>query len=146
MIRVTITGRAALARTLRRLPAALAGPLRDAIAEGAEATREKARANLRAGRRSGRIYQRGGKLHQASAPGELPKSDTESLADSIFVETRGFEAEVGSDLDYAKGLEFGTRNMAARPWLLPSFEMVKPGIASRVRAAVGKAVRDAAKR
>ncbi len=53
--------------------------------------------------------------------------------------------DVGSDVAYATHLEFGTKNMAARPWLQPAFERNKDKIRARVikvaRAANRKAGR-----
>lgn len=55
-----------------------------------------------------------------SQPFDFPNSDTGRLINSIQFEVLGGEppvALVGSNLDYAKFLEFGTRDMAPRPWL-----------------------------
>jgi len=61
---------------------------------------------------TGRIYKRGRKVHQASAPGEPPAPDTGNLARSVRWRVREYEgglwvAEVGSTLPYALYLEFG---------------------------------------
>ena len=57
----------------------------------------------------------------ASQPFEFPNSDTGVLVGSIQVEIidslKNPTALVGSNHEYAKFLEFGTRNMAPRPWL-----------------------------
>jgi hypothetical protein len=57
--------------------------------------------------------------HRASAPGEPPASDTGLLLNSIHHEMGddgdGWYVDVGSDLQYAIYLEFGTRKMAPRP-------------------------------
>lgn len=67
---------------------------------------------LRGGSRTGRIYDRGGRSHQASAPGEPPAEDYGYLAASIYTKsTRGAlglsSAIVGSSSGYASTLEFG---------------------------------------
>lgn len=78
--------------------------------------------NISSGSRSGKIYKRGKKgTHQASAPGEFPKTDYGDLVANIKAEFNfnGFESTVGSRLSAPHGfwLEFGTPKMQARPWL-----------------------------
>lgn len=77
---------------------------------------------------SGHVYRRGGHVHQASAPGEPPASDTGHLLASIGhrmgVDENGVYGEVGSDQDKAKWLEEGTRHMAARPFLRPALDVI----------------------
>ncbi len=50
---------------------------------------------------------------------ERPLFETGALRDSIThnVDSNGKEAAIGTDLDYAKYLEFGTSKMPARPFL-----------------------------
>ncbi len=80
------------------------------------------------GNRSGRIYKIPGtqKTYTASAPGEPPAQRTGELRQSISTEIEGegknIIGRVGSPKKYAPMLEFGTRNMAPRPWLRPTFE------------------------
>lgn len=80
---------------------------------------------------SGRIYTRYNpiRMHQASAPGEPPMSDTGRLARRIRVVKSGNKrkprASVGTELPYGQMLEFGTTRMAARPWLLPAFRTAR---------------------
>lgn len=78
----------------------------------------------------------GGSPHIPSLPGQPPRRDTGILASSVSfrVIVRGFSVNgfVGPDLgkirsrrrgvdpEYGFYLEKGTRNMAARPWLVPS--------------------------
>ena len=72
---------------------------------------------------SGRRY---GK-HQASAPGETPAVDTGNLANSINTvlasssETQA-ESQVGTGVEYAEPLEFGTSKMEARPFMRPGYD------------------------
>jgi len=40
---------------------------------------------------------------------------------------------VGTNVQYGTMLEFGTSRMAARPWLLPSFEKAKVGIEKELK-------------
>ncbi len=54
--------------------------------------------------------------------------------------------DVGSDVAYATHLEFGTKNMAARPWLQPAFERNKDKIRARVIKAARAANRKAGRK
>jgi len=80
------------------------------------------KSNISSGSRSGRIYKRGkSRTHQASAPGEFPKTDYGDLGANIKAEFNfsGLESTVGSRASAPHGfwLEFGTPKMQPRPWL-----------------------------
>lgn len=84
--------------------------------------------NTLTGSRTGRTYYVPGtrKRYTSSAPGEPPAQQLGDLRKSI---KSGVEGEgktivgfVGTELEKGPMLEYGTRNMAARPWLRPSFE------------------------
>ena len=83
---------------------------------------------------TGRIYGR----HQASAPGDPPAVDTGRLRNSI-AHTRpqwnGWEvsAEVGTNVEYAAALEFGTSRILPRPYMRPALEKARPRIEARLR-------------
>lgn len=76
------------------------------------------------GPKSGIVYSRRGTEHQASAPGEAPAIDTGQLAGSIGVEfsDNGLTGEIGPSAEHGFWLEFGTRNMAPRPFMTPAAE------------------------
>ena len=71
---------------------------------------------------AGRTYTRGGTDHVASAPPGPPNVDTGTLWNSIQGKKDGPGRAV-TDVGAEHGLyqEFGTKNMAARPFLLPAF-------------------------
>jgi len=74
----------------------------------------------------GEIYRRGSVNHTASKPGDAPNVDTGTLVNSLFVaKVDQLTYKVGTNIDYGTHLEFGTRNMAARPWLKPAFNKTK---------------------
>lgn len=83
-----------------------------------------------------------------SGPGEPPAFDTGKLQKSIRVELDddGLGAWVGTDLDYAAYLEWGTVEMAARPFLFPTFERMKRPIGDNIRQAATDAAHRAARR
>lgn len=85
--------------------------------------------------KTGRIYKRGNIIHQASAPGEPPATDTGRLLSSIQhrIVKNGFEAYVGTNVEYGKFLEKGTKNMDPRPWLIVAVEMYRKKFLSRLK-------------
>lgn len=93
--------------------------------------------------KTGREYARGvnnDKVHRASAPGEAPATDTGALVNSIYNESRGkYSRAIGSRLDYAYYLEFGTFKMAKRPSWIPAVERAIPKMLKRVEIAIAKA-------
>lgn len=79
-----------------------------------------------------------------SAEGGPPNSDTGILVNSIYTRIEpgasgAAVVKVGSDLKYAKYLEFGTTHMRARPWLFPSFIATYQENVKRLRDAIKKA-------
>ncbi len=162
-IRTRVEGVNSLRGKLRRLPVEGRKGVTDAVAKSALAVKSDAQRSIERGPKTGRVYTtyfytdaqgrlrkvgRRGKPHQASAPGEAPALDLGGLVDSIFdeISENGLAAEVGTDLDYGTYLEFGTRKMAARPWLQPAFERNKEKIKARVRNAIKKATQRARRR
>lgn len=74
---------------------------------------------------SGRTYRRGKKTHTASSSGNPPRVDTGNLRASIRNEQRGnlsYAVVAGGlgEVNYAVHLEFGTEEMAARPFMGPT--------------------------
>jgi HK97 gp10 family phage protein len=90
--------------------------------------------------KSGRIYKRGNVLHQASAPGEAPATDTSALVNSAYTKKiadadyeTGFTAK---ETDYARHLEFGTAKMEPRPYLRPAVEAVRDAFIRAIKRIV----------
>ena len=69
-------------------------------------------------------YSQGGKAynHVAAKAGSAPNTDTGNLVKSINTQplAPAKTMYVGVNADYGTWLEFGTRNMAARPFLTPA--------------------------
>jgi phage gpG-like protein len=80
------------------------------------------------GQRTGRIYRVAGtkQKYTASHPGEPPAVRTGRLRNGIrfVMVSRGTQVQgvIGTSLDYAPFLEFGTRRMLPRRFLGPTFE------------------------
>ncbi len=114
-------------------------PLRQAVLSCALMVESSAKESIAHGSPSGRIYKRGSVNHQASAPGEPPASDGGELLSSIthWDETAdGLVVNVGSVLPTARHLEFGTRKMAARPFLFPALDINRNNIIARIKQAL----------
>ena len=73
-----------------------------------------------------------------SNPGDYPNTDTGRLAQSIefAFEDGGRTGLVGSNLRYAAHLEFGTQDMAPRPWLSTAMATNSEKIAAIIQKAV----------
>jgi len=85
--------------------------------------------SIRGGAKTGRVYRRTNpvRTHQASAPGQAPADDLGTLAGSYNVvytklNQYVFSATVGSDLFYARKLEFGDGKILPRPHFEPAIE------------------------
>lgn len=83
-----------------------------------------------------------GKGHIPSSPGETPSADTHLLDRSIeAVQTGVLEAEVSANAPYAAPLEFGSSKAAARPFMAPAAERIRPKAAKFVAEAISREIR-----
>jgi len=89
---------------------------------------------------TGRTYKRGGVAHTASSAGNPPKTDTGRLVGTINASVGNLEAEIGAYADYSSHLEFGTRNMKARPFMVPAMEQELKTFFKRMDMAMEQAV------
>lgn len=125
--------------TLAHARAAMLQKLEQHVALKAQELRNEIDSNFsRPG--TGRVYSHyfrrvGGKLiivgkrsapHQASAPGEGPAIDTGRLSQSITaVMIKPGHWRVGTNVEYALWLEFGTKWFAPRPFVRPAVEKLR---------------------
>ena len=151
---LTLTKNRNFDREMRRLkatPAAIADAVRNELIFTAVFIRNRIIKNMRATPKTGNRYRKTKNkniYHIASSPGHAPAVDTGDLLKSIKMDVRLSEVEVGSNLTGKKGkypifLEFGTKNMDARPWLKPAFEDGKREFRSTIRKRVINAIRRA---
>lgn len=63
--------------------------------------------------------------------------DTGRLRGSIVTKTSHLEGTVGSNLEYAPYIEYGTHKVAARPFLRPAYEKNIVKLETEVKKALG---------
>lgn len=99
-----------------------------------------AKRRIQKGPASGTVYQKYGprRTHQASAPGESPATDNSGLVNSGFheLDEEAVEVRVGFAKLYAQFLEYGTRFMEKRPFLLPTVDEWRKRIAGVIKDAI----------
>lgn len=102
----------------------------------------EAQKSILRGKKSGRLYKRGKRFHQASAPGEPPANDLGFLANNIKAELADKNtANLRSNAPYSIHLEYGAINMAARPFLRPAGDKIKEQAAAIMDAYVKEATK-----
>ncbi len=136
-ISVTVSGTKEVQEALRRLGEEVRDEAANVVTRTALRMQRKVQESIREPG-LGRVYGRRG--HRASAPGQPPASDTGRLLSSIrFGQPSPLTATVGSDLVYAKYLEYGTRHMAARPFFGPATEEARIWFNDRMQEVIRKA-------
>lgn len=143
-VTIRLEGSDQLQRELRRL----SDDLREEAGKAVLATAVEMRADIvtsiQRGPASGRTYKKSNptRTHTASAPGQPPMSDTGRLANSITFDRVGdLTATVGSALNYAPWLEYGTSRMAARPFFRPAIERMRPIYIGKLQDIIRRATR-----
>lgn len=83
----------------------------------------------------------------ASKPGQPPNTDTGRLVQSIKFDfmNKGLVGRVGTNLKYGAWLEFGTANMAPRPWLSTALKMIEKDVADIFKKSVRESISGAVK-
>lgn len=134
---------------LNRLPEiskAVERKVEGALLAGAQVIEGAAKLKIQTGPKTGRIYKKTktGALHQASAPGEAPATDTGNLVGGISSEKAGrLKARTIATSEYATALEFGSVDgkMLARPFMKPSADESEGAIQELVAQAVKDGVK-----
>lgn len=83
--------------------------------------------------------------HVAAAAGHAPNKDTGRLSNSIFVEVKQDDVFVGTSVEYAPDLEFGTKDMLPRPFLNPALEKNRRQIQKMFKESARKVTKGAGK-
>ena len=122
-LKVTLRGGKNLRRRFKNISKG-ANELDRAVHKGAKLIEGEAKRGISRGGRSGNVYRRGkGVTHVASAPGELPKTDTGELVANITTErVKEGSYTVGSRRNAPQGfwLEVKAPQDGGRPWLRPT--------------------------
>lgn len=140
-IRANLVNSRRLNQRFRQLPRELQAPTRQAIRKAGLDLVNDAQASIRQPGR-GTVRRDGSRR---SAPGDPPASDTGTLLGlvELIVLDDGLAAEVGTAFDYGGFLEFGTVNVAARPWLRPAWQRNRETILNGIATAMNAALRGA---
>lgn len=64
-----------------------------------------------------------------------------SISTNVKQDGSGVTAEVGTNVEYANYIEYGTCKMGAKPFLNPAFEEETEGLENRIRQAIRDAFR-----
>lgn len=114
------------------------------VVEGLGIVEQRAIHLITTGPKTGRRYRRrGGVVHQASAPGEAPASDTSTLVNARRTELNhpDLSGRLIFSSRHALPLEVGTKNMEARPFgrraLMETREQIKEAIRRSCAAVLG---------
>jgi hypothetical protein len=139
-IRITVENTDAVQRALKLYGEKAEAELSKAVQATALTINGDIKRAIQGPPKTGRIYSRGEKNHQASAPGEAPATDTGVLVSSIaYKQETPLSAIVYSRLQYAYWLEFGTRNIEPRPSWVPAVETNTPLFQKLIDAALRRA-------
>lgn len=136
---VKIEGVKSVTDALSKLDAQATNDVHDVINATAQNIRNTAIRSIKNSPANGRVYRN----HTASAEGNPPRTDTGRLVSSIAVvmpeSGKALEAEIGAYVNYAAHLEYGTRNMGARPFMFPALEQNMKGYVSKMKQALERA-------
>ena len=115
-----------------------------AVRATAQAIRNDAIISVKSHLSAGEVYTRGTVKHVASKPGSPPNQDRGTLTRNIRVTMNDdLTADISSNAPYSEALEFGTSNMAARPFMTPAVEGQRVKHKERLQKAIMRAASDA---
>lgn len=111
-----------------------------AVRATAQAIRNDAIISVKSHLSAGNVYTRGTVKHVASKPGSPPNQDRGTLTRNIRVTMNDdLTADISSNAPYSAALEFGTSNMAARPFMTPAVEGQRAKHKERLQKAIMRA-------
>lgn len=138
--KVSIDGTKSVAQAMKKFDDESLKVIQGVIDSSAQNIRNFAIRSIKNSPATGRTYKRGNITHTASSAGNPPKTDTGNLVGSISASVGNLEAEIGAYANYSSHLEFGTRNMKARPFMFPAMEQERKNFFKRMDRAVKSAV------
>lgn len=110
------------------------------VAKAALDISNTAKRSVQKGVRTGTKYKRRTIIHQASAPGEPPKTDTGNLVSHIISRSEELRAVSGSTTKYAPWLEFGTKYIEPRPFFKPAVDEIETDFLDNIAEAIKEAI------
>ncbi len=111
-----------------------------AVRATAQAIRNDAIISVKSHLSAGKVYTRGTVKHVASKPGSPPNQDRGTLTRNIRVTMNDdLTADISSNAPYSAALEFGTSDMAARPFMTPAVEGQRVKHKERLQKAIMRA-------
>lgn len=139
-VKVAIRGRKLVIKGLDKYKRKQGKQLMKAAHASGLVVQNEARRSVLKGPKTGKIYKRGRKEHQASAPGEPPASDTGTLANRIIVsvDATKLSVKVIAKTLYSWFLEYGTKRMKPRPFMFPALLNKRKQIAAIFNASLRK--------
>jgi hypothetical protein len=142
-VAIKVNGSQEVAAAIARFGAEISAQVSKAVQATALEALTDVRKAIQGPPKTGKLYPRGkngDKVHQASAPGEAPATDTGALVSSTyFTQPDPLTAAIGSRLEYAFHLEFGTMKIAPRPSWLPAAERAAPRLEKRLEKIIAQA-------
>ena len=127
-LRMSLDGLEEMRKAFRQATEETKQKVRDVVERTTIMVHSTAVKKIQTGPKTGNIYTKENptREHQASREGEAPATDTGRLVSSLQWRVDRDGGAVYSQLDYAGELEFGTPEVAARPFLFPSLEEHAP--------------------
>lgn len=142
-VNVQVRGVEEVQKAIRAFGAEIADQVSKAVQATALEALTDVRRAIQGPPKTGREYPRGvngDKIHRASAPGQAPATDTGALVSSTYIsQVDSFTQAIGSRLDYAFYLEFGTLRMEPRPSWVPAAEKNAPRLEKRLARIIAQA-------
>lgn len=135
-IRITVTH-----LDFRKIGAEMAAAIDDEVNKSANQIVGNAVLAIQNPPKTGATYKHGKIVHQASAPGEAPATDTGNLAGSGTVRRVGLaHYQCVFSTPYARALEFGNPSgtILPRPYLRPAVQKEEPVLRANIAKAMGK--------
>lgn len=139
-MKVSVEGGLTVKQAIQKFDADSIKVIQGVIDSSAQNIRNHAIRSIKNSPATGRTYKRGSLSHTASSPGNPPITDEGNLVKSISASVGELEAEIGAYEPYSSYLEFGTRRMAARPFMFPAMEQERKTFFKRMDQAIKSAV------
>jgi HK97 gp10 family phage protein len=136
-VSVSLSSNKAINNVMDKLESQVSDYYKIIISYAVNEVRNQALLGIQRTPKTGKAYKRKNKTHTASSAGNPPAIDGGTLVNSIKYEydmgKDMFRGEVSAATAYAADLEFGTVNMAARPFMQPALEKSRTKILNKAK-------------